>query len=181
LSIALPVRHFKGLAPRNGWCKPTSTAFRVFSVLTSERLGLSRQRSSFARPGAGAPWAPHAVTVSETHRTLCFRLRLKYYIAGRVLPPKAKDAAVGHLRWRTTASAADSIVGIGQVGANRPRPLHDRLRRIAAIAGGGSNWRYRPFSVGPGPQKLTFTAHCRLELDRRRPPQPRGSSLRRRL
>lgn len=34
LSIALPLRHFKCLAPRNGGCKPTSTAFWVLFVLT---------------------------------------------------------------------------------------------------------------------------------------------------
>jgi len=34
LSISLPMRHFKGLARRNGGCKPTSTAFQRFCVLT---------------------------------------------------------------------------------------------------------------------------------------------------
>ena len=34
-SIALAVRHFKGLYDENGGCKPKSTAFRVLSVLTS--------------------------------------------------------------------------------------------------------------------------------------------------
>ena len=34
LSIPLQLRHFKGLVPRNRGCKTTSTAFRVFSVLT---------------------------------------------------------------------------------------------------------------------------------------------------
>ena len=34
LSIALPVRHFKGLARRNAGCKTTSTAFGVLSVLS---------------------------------------------------------------------------------------------------------------------------------------------------
>jgi hypothetical protein len=35
LSIALAVRHFKGLYDEMGGCKPKSTAFRVLSVLTS--------------------------------------------------------------------------------------------------------------------------------------------------
>jgi hypothetical protein len=34
LSIALALRHFKCLVRRNAECKPTSTAFRVVSVLT---------------------------------------------------------------------------------------------------------------------------------------------------
>jgi hypothetical protein len=34
LSIPLPVRHFKAPVRRKAGCKPTSTVFRVFSVLT---------------------------------------------------------------------------------------------------------------------------------------------------
>jgi hypothetical protein len=34
LSIALALRHFKCLVRRKAGCKPTSTAFRGFSVLT---------------------------------------------------------------------------------------------------------------------------------------------------
>jgi hypothetical protein len=30
-----------------------------------------------------------------------------------------------------------------------PRRLFDRFRRIAAVAGGEANWRFRPFSVIP--------------------------------
>src|SRR6202790_5019389 len=41
LSIALRLRHFKGLARRNGGCKPTSTAFRVLFVLTMRAFALS--------------------------------------------------------------------------------------------------------------------------------------------
>ena len=56
LSIPLPVRHFKCLVRRKAGCKPTSTVFRVFSVLTTFRL---EARSDLA------------------HCPLCFRLRLK--------------------------------------------------------------------------------------------------------
>ena len=35
LSIALPLRHFKGLARRNAGCKPTSTRIAGLFVLTT--------------------------------------------------------------------------------------------------------------------------------------------------
>ena len=47
LSIALALRHFKCLVRRNAGCKPTSTAFRVLSVLTN--VGPARP---IARPAA---------------------------------------------------------------------------------------------------------------------------------
>jgi hypothetical protein len=43
LSIALRVRDFKCLVRRNAGCKPTSTAFRVFSVLTMRGIETSRR------------------------------------------------------------------------------------------------------------------------------------------
>ena len=49
LSIALRVRHFKGLVPRNAGCKPTSTAFRGFFVLTAGAAGLSCNDESVVR------------------------------------------------------------------------------------------------------------------------------------
>jgi hypothetical protein len=44
LSIALALRHFKGLVRRNAGCKTTNTAFRVLSVLTARTLGPNRNQ-----------------------------------------------------------------------------------------------------------------------------------------
>jgi hypothetical protein len=59
LSIALPLRHFKGLARRNGQCKTTSTAFRGFSVLTIAGFGPIANEAvrSLPRGGCAAPCA----------------------------------------------------------------------------------------------------------------------------
>src|ERR1700730_19299714 len=46
-SIALPVRHFKGLYDENGGCKPKSTAFRVLSVWTSRGCDGSGSRKTY--------------------------------------------------------------------------------------------------------------------------------------
>src|ERR1700680_2457004 len=45
-SIALSVRHFKGLYDENGGCKPKSTAFRMLSVLTSRGCGWRRKQEN---------------------------------------------------------------------------------------------------------------------------------------
>jgi hypothetical protein len=77
LSIALRLRHFKGLARRNGGCKPTSTAFRVFSVLTMRAVNKGVTDASL---DAGTRTAPRAARWLPLGRlatlwTLCCELR----------------------------------------------------------------------------------------------------------
>jgi hypothetical protein len=52
LSIAPPVRQFKALVRRKAGCKPTSTAFRVFSVLTARALEREVTDTSLKASGA---------------------------------------------------------------------------------------------------------------------------------
>jgi len=52
LSIALPVRRFKESVRPKAGCKPTSTAFRVFSVLTARTLQREVTDTSLKTSGA---------------------------------------------------------------------------------------------------------------------------------
>ena len=73
LSIALAVRHFKGLYDEMGGARPQARHFGVLSVLTKDRFGPNRKRSTRRLSlSPGLLCRLHAVAVSETHRALCF-------------------------------------------------------------------------------------------------------------
>jgi len=57
-SIALPVRRFKGRCDETQGCKPTSTAFRVFSVLTMRALVIREEGNALCLANSGRPAAP---------------------------------------------------------------------------------------------------------------------------
>ena len=95
LSIALPVRHFKGLVRRNGGCKPTSTAFRVLSVLTTcgrVRLqrGVTRRSNRRGVCTAARAMGCRGAAARETGNALGVMLR--------VPPPENRSAGRGSSR-----------------------------------------------------------------------------------